>query len=126
MRLNQSLSRKPSRRLGTCVITRTDGRAFRPPNYLAVACRCLNQALRLSQRRARADPHLFGPHAARYYQDTVQAARREAEIEVALRKVYGPSQPGDPPRGPGVWTRRYALDPQWRGFRKWFREQYGD
>ena len=125
MRLNQPSSRKLSRRLGTFVVTRTNGRAFRPPDYLAVACRALNQALRISKRMARADPHLFGPHAARYFQETVQAARQEAEVEVALPKVYGPPQPGEPPCGPGVWTRRYALSPQWRGFRKWFREQYG-
>lgn len=44
--------------------------------------------------------------------------------KVALHKVYGPPQPGDPPPPPGVWTRRYFLDPQWKGFRKWFQETY--
>lgn len=125
MPLNQSLNRPLSRPLTTCLTRRTDGRVYRPPDYLAIACRCLTQAMRISDRLARRDPHLFGPHAGRYFRDTAREAAEVATIETALRKVYGPPQANDLPPGPGVWTQRYHLDPQWRGFRKWFRERYG-
>ncbi len=121
MRLNLSLNRK----LGLLITTRTDGRPFRRPDYFAVACSAMNQFLRQTKKIAKADPHLFGPHARRYFQDTVQAAHQAAETDAAIRKVYGPPQPGDPPLPPGVWTQRYFLDPQWPGFRKWFIKNYG-
>lgn len=125
MPLNQYLNRPLARQLTTCITRRTDGRPYCPPDDIAIACRCLTQALRISKRLAAADPHLFGPHAAQYFRDTVREAADMATIDAALRKVYGPPKPNDPPPGPGVWTQRYRLDPQWRGFRKWFRARYG-
>jgi hypothetical protein len=125
MHLNRRCHQSLRRNLGVLVTSRTDGRRFRRINHLAEACRALALVLRQSKKMARADPHLFGPHARRYYLDTIQAAQQEVEAEAALRKVYGPPQPGDPPPAPGIWTRRYSLDPQRKGFRKWFREQYG-
>lgn len=124
MLLTQPLNRPQSRQLTTFITVRTDGRAYRPPDYLAIACRGLTQALRISNRLAKADPHLFGPHASQYFRDTMRQAADEVAIAAALRKVYGPPKSDDPPPGPGVWTRRYYLDPQWPGFRKWFRERY--
>ena len=126
MRLDQSLNRRVlCRKLTTFATSRTDGRAFRPPNYLARACRFLELYVRQSRKMARADPHLFGPHASRYYADTVRMARQQSEIEAALEKVYGPPKPDAPSPGPDVWTRRYVLDPKWRHFRKWFATEYG-
>ncbi len=124
MHLNRRCHHSLRRKLGALVTSRTDGRPFRRPDYLAEACHALTLYLRQTKKMARADPHRFGPHARRYYLDTVQAARQEAEAEAALRKVYGPPQPGDPPGAPGVWTRRYVLDPERKGFGKWFREKY--
>ena len=125
MHLNRRCHQSLDCKLGTLLTTRTDGRPFRRPNYLAEACHALTLALRQTKKLTKADPHLFGPHARRYYLDTVQAAQQEVEVEAALRQVYGPPKPGDPPPAPGVWTQRYFLNPQWPGFRKWFREQYG-
>lgn len=125
MRLNRRCNRSLNCPLATLLITRLDGHPYRRRNDLAAACRALTMALRISKRLTKNDPHLFGPHAHQYYLDTVAQAQ-EAEIaEAALRKVYGPPQPGDPPPLPDVFTRRYFLDPQWKGFRKWFADCYG-
>jgi hypothetical protein len=120
------LNRPLARRCHHYLTTRTNGLRWTPPNYLAQACQILGEYVRLRQRMARDQPHLYGRHASRYYRDTLQEIEFEAEMEVAIRKAYGPPKPGEPPPGPGVWTRRYVLDPQWRGFRKWFHERYGD
>ena len=122
--LNRSLNR-PCTRYATRML---DG-ARRPPrpNELQIACRLLDQALRIHQRMARRDPHLFGPHARRYYLDTIQLAQDQQEIGAALRKVYGPSPPGEPEPVSTVWTDRYTFrTPQQRRIHlRWFKEQYG-
>ena len=125
MHLTRRLNRPQSRRLGCLLTTRTNGRPWRQLNYLALACRILATYVRSRERTIKREPHLHGPHANSYLRDTVQMDCRQREIDAALFKVYGPPKPEDPPAGPGVWTRRYFLDPQTRGFRKWFREQYG-
>lgn len=124
--LNRRCRRPLGLKLGRLLTRRTDGRPFRRTNYLAAACQAINQLLRKNREMARADPHLFGPHADRYRADTLRAARQEAETEAAIHKVYGPPRPGDPPPSPGAWIRRYTLDPQWKGFRRWFRQTYDD
>jgi hypothetical protein len=115
-RLNLRLDRPLSRRLDRCLTARTDGRSFRPPDYLAVACSALSLYLRQAGKMAKADPHIFGPHAA----------EQQAEAEAALCKVYGPPKPGDPPPA-SVWRERYYPEPglERRIFLKWFKEQYG-
>ena len=125
MHLNRRCTRSLRCKLGVLITSRTDGRPFRRTNYLAEACRALGLFLRQTKKMAKADPHLFGPHARRYFLDTVQMAQQEEEVAAALRNVYGPPQPDDPPLPPGVWTERYVLNPQWKGFPKWFREKYG-
>lgn len=125
MHLNRRCTRSLCRKLGVLITSRTDGRPFRRTNYLAEACRALELVVRQSKKMAKADPHLLGPHARRYFLDTVQAAQQAEEVEAALRNVYGPPKPDDPPLRPGVWTERYVLNPQWKGFPKWFRETYG-
>ena len=124
MRLNSRCNRSLRRPLGVLITSRTDGRPFRRTDYFAQACRAMNLFLRQAKKMAKADPHLFGPHARRYFQDTVRDAQQQAEADAAIRKVYGPPKPGDPPLPPGVWTQRYNLDPEWKGFRKWFKETY--
>jgi hypothetical protein len=126
MRLSRRTNRSLDRAQRSYLTTRTNGRRWSPPNHFMVACRALAKYVRQVERMARQEPHHWGPHASRYHQDTLQMMRVEAEAGAAIRKVYGPPKPGDPPPGPDVWTRRYELDPQWRGFRKWFREQYGN
>lgn len=125
MRLPRALNRNLVRRRRCYLTTRTDRRRWTPPNHLAIACRALAKYVRERQRLAREQPHLYGPHADRYRRDTVAMMRSDAEAETALRKVYGPHQPGESSSRPDAWTRRYVLSPQWRGFRKWFRESYG-
>ena len=125
MHLNRRCHQSLRRKLGVLVTSRTDGRRYRRINYLAEACRALALVLRQSKKMAEANPHLFGRHARRYYLDTIQAAQQETEAEAALHRVYGQPQPGEAPRAPGVWTNRYFLDPQRKGFRKWFRDTYG-
>ena len=97
----------------------------RQPNPLRVACTLLTQYLRIANRMAKEDPHIFGPHAHRYYLDTLDLEQREREVEAAIRKVYGPPPPGEPPRVSTLWTDRYFPPPEQRRlFLKWFHEQY--
>jgi hypothetical protein len=88
-------------------------------------CRTLNQYLRIANRMAKRDPHLFGPRARDFYLDTLQMERRERETEAALRKVYGPPAHGEPQRVSTLWTDRYPSEPKKRRmFFKWFHENY--
>ena len=125
MRLNSRCNQSLRRKLGALITARTDGRPFRRPDYFAQACVAMNLFLRQTKKMTKADPHLFGPHARRYFQDTAGDAQQQAEADAAIRKVYGPPKPGDPPLPPGVWTQRYFLNPEWKGFRKWFSKTYG-
>lgn len=82
------------------------GARRRHPNYLAMACSAINQALRIQRRLAKQDPHIFGPRAHDYYLDTLRMEQREQEAQAALHEVYGPPAPGEPntfqPSGPTV------------------------
>jgi len=80
----------------------------RRPNYLAQACRALDQILRLRRRWAKEDPHLFGPDSDQYFLDTLEMERKEKETAAALQKVYGPPAPGEPVRVSTLWTDRYG------------------
>ena len=115
-KLNGNCYRKLSRR-----ITRGPN-----PRYLALACRLINEALRIDKRLAKRDPHLFGPHARAYYRDTVAQERLQEHLRVSLDKIYGPSPPETSAPPPSIWTERYETWPADRKFRKWFREIYGD
>ncbi len=125
MHLNRRCNQSLCRPLGVFITSRTDGRPFRRPDYFAKACSALNLFLRQAKKMAKADPHLLGPHARRYFQDTAREAQQQADVDAAIRKVYGPPKPGDPPPPPGIWTQRYFLDPEWKGFRNWFTKTYG-
>ena len=97
----------------------------RRPNYLALACKALNQYLRLRRRMAKEDPHIFGPRAGDYYLDTLKEEQRRREADAALRSVYGPPAPGEPEHVSTLWTDRYEIKPEQRKiFLKWFHEKY--
>src|SRR4051794_35681196 len=97
-RLNCSLGRR-CWRYGTKML-----HGARRPNYLALACRALNQFLRLQARLAKAEPHIFGPHSRRYFLDTLEMEREQKEREAALHTVYGPPKPGQPEFASTLWT----------------------
>ena len=122
--LNRTLNRVGSR-YGTVML----GGLRRPPrpNDLQLACRLINKAVRIHEHMARRDPHLFGPHARRYYRDTLRLAQYEQEIDTAIRKVYGPLPPGTPEPVSKVWTDRYVFRTphEHRLHLRWFREHYG-
>ena len=92
-KLGRSLGRRCSRYAG-----KMSPGARRPPrpDYLALACRALNELLRLQRRMAKEDPHIFGPHSSQYLLDTFEMEREEQEWEAALRRAYGPPAPGQP------------------------------
>jgi hypothetical protein len=96
------------------------------PNDLLLLCRILTRYLRLVQRMERRDPHLFGPRARDYFLDTLRLERQQHEGEAALRKVYGPPDPGRPAPVSTLWTDRYHFSSprQRRRFLKWFHEHY--
>ena len=119
--LARSLNRPLARFLGR----RLDGRSTHRPNYLAEACALLGKYIRLRRKSARAEPHLFGPHAGAYYRDTLKLADQQKVMAAALEKIYGPDPSGAPPP-PSVWQERYDLPPEpMQVYRKWFRETYG-
>jgi hypothetical protein len=124
--LNGSLSRGLSRRCSRWPTTLLAGaRRPRRPNDLLLACRLLSQYIRLRQRAAREDPHIFGPHAPRYFLETLAREQHDREVRVALDKVYGPSPPGQPARVSTLWTDRYFYEPdQHKRFLKWFYEHH--
>jgi hypothetical protein len=121
VRTNRSLNR----RLGAWITRRLDGRPFRPPNHLRQACALLAAYVRSRLRQIREEPHLYGPHADRYYRDTLALEETYRKIDAILDRVYGP-QPAGSPQLPSAWEERYEIDPKNRRFfRKWFREKYG-
>jgi hypothetical protein len=121
MLLTRSLNRPLARFLGR----RLDGRPARRPNYLAEACALLGKYIRLRRKTAKAEPHLFGPHAGDYYRDTLKLADQQKVVAAALEKIYGPDPSGAPPPS-SVWQERYDIPPeQMKVYRKWFRENYG-
>lgn len=72
----------------------------------------------------RRDPHLFSPGANGYFLETLQLEREQMEIDVAIRKVYGPRDPECPVHD-GPWKERYVTWPAHKkSFRKWFAEHY--
>ena len=126
--LSHSLNRRLNRLCTRSATRMLDGaRRPRSPDELRSICRLLEHALRLHQGLARRDPHLFGPHAHRYFLDTVKLAQDQQEIDAALCKVYGPPPPGSSATGSTIWTDRYVFrTPQQQRFhRRWFKEQYG-
>lgn len=125
LRLGRQLNRRLGHRLSRYLTRRLDTRRYRPPNHFAQACRLLASFVRLWEKAARTEPHVFGPQAGRYYRDTLQMEREQREIDAALTRVYGPEPPGTPSR-PTVWMDRYYIPTaKMPLFRKWFRENYG-
>jgi len=125
MLLNRRLNRLLDHPLGRFPDRRPDGRPCRPRNHLAEACALIQKYIRLRRKAARADPHLFGPHAGAYYRDTLKMEARQRETNAALDKIYGPAPTGSP-RSPSVWVERYCIPPEgMKIHRKWFREKYG-
>src|SRR4051812_42745262 len=100
----------------------------RRPDFLALACKAINQALRIQKRLAKEHPHIYGPHSRQYFLDTLQMEREREERKAALCSVYGPPKPGEPGSVSTLWTDRYhpPEDPKLRRvFFKWFHEKYG-
>jgi hypothetical protein len=125
MPITRSLNRPLNRPLARFLGRRLDGRPARRPNYLAEACALLGKYIRLRRKTAKAEPHLFGPHAGIYYRDTLKLADQQKVVAAALDKIYGPDPSGAPPP-PSVWAERYDIPPeQMKVYRKWFRENYG-
>ena len=126
MPLTQRCNRSLRRKLNTIITKRTDGKPYRRRNHFLAAYREFNRYVKETKKLAKQHPHVCGPHARQYFLDTKQTAKVAAEAEAAIHKIYGPGKPGDPPLRPGVWTRRYFLNPEWKGFHKWFRKTYGN
>ena len=84
------LVRNLNRQLGHYATRMLGGAARpRPPNYLAIAIRCLNEACRIHKRMAKREPHLFD-YATIDRNQREAAARQhyEAEVKAALDRVY--------------------------------------
>lgn len=125
MLLTRSLNRPLVCPLTRFLGRRLDRRSARRPNYLAEACALLGKYIRLRRKSARAEPHLFGPHAGAYYRDTLRRADQQKVAAAALDKIYGSAPPDSPP-SPSVWDERYQIPPAGKkNHRKWFRETYG-
>jgi hypothetical protein len=125
MPLTRSLNRPLFRPLARFLDRRLADRSVRRPNYLAEACALLGKYIRLRRKSAKAEPHLFGPHAGDYYRDTLRLESERKVRTAALEKIYGPDPSGAPPP-PSVWSERYDLPPeQMKVHRQWFRENYG-
>ena len=79
--LSRSLNRSLARAI-TQQLSRDCGPRQR--DELLAILRLLEGVLRLDQRMAKRDPHLFGLHARRYYVDTVRLAQEQQEVDAAL------------------------------------------
>jgi hypothetical protein len=124
-KLDRALRRPLNHRCNRYAGKMSPGARRRHPNYLAMACSAINQALRIHRRLAKQDPHIFGPRSHDYFLDTLAEERRLREAEEALCKVYGPPAPGEPNLLSTFWTDRYEPKPEGRKiFLKWFHENY--
>jgi hypothetical protein len=84
-------------------------RRRRPEGCFAEIFRCFRAYFKVRDRMAREDPHLFGPDARSYYQETVAEHRRAVEIEAALTRVYGPSAPNETSWANRIWSENYPM-----------------
>ena len=61
-----------------------------PPDCLAIAIRCLSEAIRIHKRMAKREPHLFDYATIdRNRREAAARQQREAECQAALDRVYG-------------------------------------
>lgn len=115
IRLRQPLGRRTWRRAGKPAsnLSRID--------YLATACKAVSDLIRFEKRLAKEAPHIYGPHARKYFLDTLEMEKWEQEFEAALARVRGsPST-----HVSTLWQGRYCPKPETNQmFLKWFHENY--
>lgn len=87
LRLNHRLNR-PTGRYATTLLS---GRPYRPPNHLREACKLLRVYVRLAERDRKRNPHLY-PSPQQQLRELEQE-RFNAELQQALDRVYGPTDP---------------------------------
>src|ERR1041384_6288474 len=89
--MNSPLDHRRDRRLNHYTTRMLIGRRPPPPNYIAIAVRALNIAIRSHKRLAKMDPPLFD-YATIDREIREKEARRQfdQELQRALDRVYGP------------------------------------
>jgi hypothetical protein len=103
--------------------TKMLGSARRPrrPDDITIVCRAISKYIRIANRMAKEDPHIYGPRADDYLRDTLKMERIEQAFDTAIRKF----RPDRPPLVSTLWLRRYYHKPENRRlFLNWFHEFY--
>lgn len=111
-RRNRRLSRRTLQGLSHRRVrwaTRVLGGARHPrkPDGVTVICQLLNRFLRITDRMAKEEPHLFGPQAPQYFLDTLAMERERREIEADIAKVYGDKTASGRRYVDTLWSERY-------------------
>jgi len=106
--LNRPLHHYLNRRLNRyATAVASGGRRPRAKGGLLEICRYLEQALKISDRLAREDPHLFGPEAPAYFRETIAEHKWAVTIDAAVAQVYGAA--ATPPDTHRVWSQAYPV-----------------
>jgi hypothetical protein len=103
--------------------TKMVGGARRPrrPDDITIVCRAISKYIRITNRMAKEEPHIYGPRADDYLRDTLQMERIEQAVDTAIRKF----RPDRPPLVSTLWSKRYDHKPENRRlFLNWFHEFY--
>lgn len=102
--LNHSLNHRLNRYAATVA---NGGRRPQAKDGLLEICRYIEQSLKIRDRMAREDPHLFGSEARAYLRETVAEHACAVQVEAALARVYGPDHDKQSSWADRVWSTAY-------------------
>ncbi|MGC3958721.1 MAG: hypothetical protein QM813_12510 [Verrucomicrobiota bacterium] len=121
--LHRSLNHSVNHRLNRyAAVVANGGRRPRAKDGLLEICRYIEQSLKIRDRMAREDPHLFGPEARAYLRETVAEHDCALQVEAALAQVYGSDYDKHSSWADRVWSTAYPQFTSAAQKQKWIKK----